>query len=107
MTGNGSPPLRNVRKSPVTQSSRHAQIGEEGNMAASSCRLQITVKLLDLTCFRGYISQIQVCMYLDNVTRPVYELLDCSLVDLTKFSCPRLSVELDPLLAGEGVGDWL
>ena len=35
-------------------------------------------------------------MHLDYVTRPVYEPLDCSLVDLTRFSCPRLSVKLDP-----------
>ena len=31
---------------PVTQSSRHAQIGEEGNMATSLCRLQITVEII-------------------------------------------------------------
>ena len=32
-----------------------------------------------------------------------YRPLGCSLVDLTKFSCPRLSVELDPY---RGVVDW-
>ena len=39
-----------------------------------------------------------VCMYLDNVTRPVSELLGSSLTNFSSF-CPRLSVELDSLLA--------
>ena len=39
-------------------------------------------------------------MYLDNVTRPVYEPLDCALVNL--LSLPKVvSSELDPL-----VGVW-
>ena len=35
-------------------------------------------------------------MYLYNVARPVYELLDCSSVPFLGFCCQRLSVGLDP-----------
>ena len=43
-------------------------------------------------------------MYLDNVTRPVSELLGCSLVNLSSF-VQGCQLELDPLR--QGVGDWL
>ena len=33
-----------------------------------------------------------------------HRLLGCSLVDLTKFSCPRLSVELDPMIGVWEIG---
>ena len=43
---------------------------------------------------------LEVCMYLDNVTRPVSELLGCSLVNLSSF------VQGCQLWAGSSPSQW-
>ena len=53
------------------------------------------LKILDYAKLWIFITNTEVCMNLDIISRPVSELLGCSLVNFPSI-CPRLSVELDP-----------
>ena len=70
---------------PVTQSSQHEQ-EEEANMATSGLKCEFCRLIFGIYALKSESRpDLGVCMYLDNVTRPVSELLGCSLVNLSCF----------------------